>query len=160
MKQIHGNLITLALQGHFDAIVHGCNCQVTMGAGIARQIADTFPGAVEADKFYDKQFDHRYNKLGTFSSTTVNQFTDENNQTVITQSFDIINAYTQFMPGPDLRLNALQMCLEKINHNYKGKKIGLPLIGCGIAGGNWDAVKQCIEAYMTDCEVTVVHFKP
>ena len=38
MKIISGNLITLALEGHFDVIVHGCNCFGVMGAGIAAQM--------------------------------------------------------------------------------------------------------------------------
>lgn len=40
MKVLHGDLISLALAGHFEAIVHGCNCFCTMGAGIAKAIRD------------------------------------------------------------------------------------------------------------------------
>ena len=35
MKIIKGNLISLALAGEFEVIIHGCNCFCTMGAGIA-----------------------------------------------------------------------------------------------------------------------------
>ena len=38
MKDIEGDLLLLALAGHFDVIVHGCNCQCTMGAGVAKAI--------------------------------------------------------------------------------------------------------------------------
>jgi len=157
MKNIKGDLIALALQGHFDAIVHGCNCQVTMGAGIALQIANTFPAARYADEWYSRQMD-RHNKLGTLIETTINQYTDENSQTTMTQQFDVVNAYTQFQPGRNLDYDALQMCLHKINHKYKGKRVGLPQIGCGIAGGDWNIVMQMIDKTLVDCDVTIVYF--
>ena len=33
MRTIEGDLIGLAKAGHFDVIVHGCNCHNTMGRG-------------------------------------------------------------------------------------------------------------------------------
>lgn len=49
MNVIKGDLIKLALDGRFDVIVHGCNCQCAMGAGIAKSIKETFPEAYKAD---------------------------------------------------------------------------------------------------------------
>ena len=40
MRTVTGDLITLALEGEFDVIIHGCNCYNTMGAGIARAVRD------------------------------------------------------------------------------------------------------------------------
>ena len=48
MNVVDGDLIKLALNGTFDVIVHGANCQCTMGAGIAKAIKATFPEAYEA----------------------------------------------------------------------------------------------------------------
>ena len=50
MKDLQGDLLQLALAGHFDVIVHGCNCQCTMGAGIAKAIKLRFPLAFAADQ--------------------------------------------------------------------------------------------------------------
>jgi len=30
-------------------------------------------------------------------------------------------------------------------HEYKGMKIGLPLIGAGLAGGDWNVIEKIIE---------------
>jgi O-acetyl-ADP-ribose deacetylase (regulator of RNase III) len=49
MKTTKGNLIHLAKAGHFDVIVHGCNCFCAMGKGIARSIKLEFPEAYAAD---------------------------------------------------------------------------------------------------------------
>ena len=50
MKVIKGDLLKLAYEGEFDAIVHQCNCFHNFGAGIALQILKQFPLAFEADK--------------------------------------------------------------------------------------------------------------
>ena len=49
MKVVYGDLIDMALEGHFDVIVHGCNCFCAMGAGIAKQIKETFRSAYNED---------------------------------------------------------------------------------------------------------------
>src|SRR5690554_205597 len=137
MKVVKGDLIKLAIEGQFDAIVHGCNCFKTMGAGIALQIANTFPAALEKDKEYSRAID-KYNKLGTISYAEIAQFNDPNELTKQTGRFQVINAYTQYHPGRTVDYDAIRMCLRKINHYYNGCKIGLPQIGCGIAGGDWN----------------------
>ena len=48
--------------------------------------------------------------------------------------------------------------LKKINHEYKGKRIGLPKIGCGLANGDWNVVKKIIEDRLKDCDVTIVNY--
>src|SRR5262245_29107160 len=45
MKVVRGDLVKLALDGRFEVIIHGCNCQCEMGAGIAKVIKQTFPEA-------------------------------------------------------------------------------------------------------------------
>ena len=67
MKRIQGDLLALAKAGEFDMIVHGCNCFVTMGSGIARQIADQFPQALAADKTTTIS---SYDKLGTYTMSS------------------------------------------------------------------------------------------
>lgn len=144
-REIKGDLLSLFREGKFDVIAHGCNCFIAMGAGIAYQVATQFPEAVVADKnFVIPPGD--MNRLGTFSM-------------VQTKEGIILNAYTQFKPGKNLSKEALIMNLAKIGQLFKGKKIGLPLIGCGIAGGDWEEVRGWVQHYLRDCEVTVTHFK-
>jgi O-acetyl-ADP-ribose deacetylase (regulator of RNase III) len=49
VKVVRGDLLQLALDGAFDVIVHGANCQCVMGAGNARTIRERLPEAYEAD---------------------------------------------------------------------------------------------------------------
>lgn len=84
MRIVHGDLIKLALAGEFDVIIHGCNCQCAMGAGIAKTIRDVFPEAYQADLATVKG---SRTKLGTYSCAAV-----QRGGTTIT----IVNGYTQY----------------------------------------------------------------
>lgn len=79
----------------------------------------------------------------------------------------VINAYTQYYyktinpAGYDARCldyEALTMCMRKLNHIFKGKRIGLPKIGSALAGGNWTTIREIIQAELKDCIVTVVNY--
>ena len=71
----------------------------------------------------------------------------------------VVNAYTQYKPGANLDYSALELCLTKINHTFSGQHIGLPKIGAGIAGGDWNFIKTIIQTTLVDCSVTIVNFK-
>lgn len=68
MKTAHGDLLSLAQQGDFDVIIHGCNCFNTMGAGIANSIRHKFPAAYHADCQTRKG---NPDKMGTYTSADV-----------------------------------------------------------------------------------------
>lgn len=55
---------------------------------------------------------------------------------------------------------AIEMCMKKINHLFKGRHIGLPKIGSGLAGGDWDRIEKIIANSLKDCKVTIVNYKP
>lgn len=167
-KEIEGNLITLAKEGKFDVIAHGCNCQCIMGSGIAPQMAKAFG----CDKFPMERHIYRgdINKLGTIDALGFIKG-DLGSKYSDLESFEkgdliVVNAYTQFdiigrkIGKPDLSYAALALCLQKMNHIFKGKQIGLPQIGCSLAGGKWNIVKEMIKSNLSDCDVTVVIYKP
>lgn len=147
MKTISGDLIKLALSGQFDVIVHGCNCFHTMGAGIAKPISTLFPEALNADKttpYGDQQ------KLGTISMAVVerNGFT-----------FHVVNAYTQFHfrgPMPRVDYKAISSCFGVIAKVFPNKRIGYPMIGAGLAGGEWHDIAPRIENALIEMDHTLV----
>ncbi len=146
MKIIQGDLISLAKDGTFDLIIHGCNCFHTMGAGIAKQIKKAFPGAYEADlktKFGD------LNKLGEYSF-----WKDEQTGLVV------INAYTQFEPGPRFEYLALDAFLVNLmcDFDLNKSKIGFPKLGAGIGGGDWNVIKNIFDKWLFDYDYTLVEW--
>ncbi|MEO1029135.1 MAG: macro domain-containing protein [Pseudomonadota bacterium] len=142
-----GDLLELALQGQFDVIVHGCNCFHAMGAGIAKPIRQLFPEAYQADK--QTPYGDR-TKLGTISVAAI-----ERGDT----RFQIVNAYTQFQwrgRGEKVDYDALGQCFEQVAEQFPSAHVGYPLIGAGLAGGDWNIIKDRIESALNDQRHTLV----
>lgn len=136
-KDILFNIDDKATEGRGVALLHGCNCMHIMGAGIARYLRDTYPIVYSVDVSMTRKNDK--NKLGTYSVA------------VVAPKFHILNCYTQFNTQPDtygnppIDYNALRVCLQRVNKAYDGWEIRVPMIGCGLAGGEWSIVRNMIE---------------
>lgn len=80
----------------------------------------------------------------------------------------VVNSYTQYNYGKNhkdgvakpIDYEALALCLRKINKTFAGKHIGLPKIGAGLAGGDWNRIKNIIQTELKDMKVSVVIYKP
>lgn len=164
-KEIEGDLIKYAFDGMFDVISHGCNCQNSMGAGIAPQMARAFG----CDRFPLEHSNYRgdINKLGQIDYQTNAYAGGTSENDIIEFDLTIVNSYTQYhygrnhKDGVDMPIDydALTLCMRKINHRFKGNRIGLPKIGAGLAGGDWNKIKGIIQEELKDCDVTIVIFK-
>ena len=122
----------------FDAnevqtIIHGCNCFRSFGAGIAKSIKERYPKAYEADLntgHGDK------NKLGHYSYAK------------LSDDKTIINAYTQYTYGRNkvnVDYDAISKVFELINKDFANHiNIGIPTIGAGLAGGDWNIISDII----------------
>lgn len=148
MKTVRGDLIKLAKKGEFDVIAHGCNCFCTMGAGIAKTIKQKFPEAYAADCRTQKG---SREKLGTCTYAQV-----KGNRYDLT----IVNAYTQhhYRGRHNIDYEALRACMKAIKDKYAGKRIGLPKIGAGLAGGSWKLISSIIEEELAGEDVTIVEY--
>lgn len=157
VSEITGDLIAMAKSGEAKYIAHGCNCFMTMGAGIAKQIAEEFPIALEVDRGVGHKGDK--GKLGDF---TVAYDQDHD--------LTIFNLYTQYRPGPekedDLHRN-IATAFEELDFymntilfktDAPRKPIHIPLIGCGIAGGNWEKIRELIDENTPNLDIVVVHY--
>jgi len=163
MKIIKGDLIKLAEQGEFTMIVHGANCFHTMGGGIAGQLAIKYPQVLEADKkttYADRE------KLGKCSIVSV----DSGKNT-----FLVVNAYTQYQcsSGSDVfEYKHFEEFLERLVpttlYGTQGTRrrgsIGFPMIGAGLAGGDWSRISKMIKKFSENvapyADVTVVEYQP
>lgn len=151
-----GNLLDLAEQGQFDIVVQGCNCFNAMGGGIAREIAERYPQAPAVDNLTTRG---DIMKLGNWTDCAVG---------TPAGSFELLNAYTQYTmsSGEDVfEYDAFALICRKLVHKYGDKRIGLPYIGMGLAGGDKDTIMMLIEALAHDVSakggsVTLVEFAP
>jgi O-acetyl-ADP-ribose deacetylase (regulator of RNase III) len=159
MKHVQGDLLKMADEGQFDYIFHGCNCFALMGDGIARSIAKKYPEAEASDRENSTRGD--ISKLGDYTTATVQDANGEN--------FVIVNLYTQFQPGAHFEYQALRSALDLFlgDQTFPADKVirlGFPLIGAGIGGGDWDYIETIIGealSYLGDrVDVTIVEFVP
>jgi len=137
LKHAKGNLLDLAEAGDFDIVVQGCNCFNAMGGGIAKEIAQRYPQAPEVDNLTMRG---DIMKLGNWTDCAV--VTPEG-------SFELLNAYTQYSTskqGEDVfEYGAFELICRKLVHKYGDKRIGLPYIGMGLAGGDSETIMDMIE---------------
>jgi O-acetyl-ADP-ribose deacetylase (regulator of RNase III) len=183
-NEIQGDLIKLTKEGKFDVIVHGNNCFCNMKAGIAVPMAqefgcDRFPLELKETTYISDmgemysmpnnnygdinklgQIDYKTVSINTKTGRRLEGYTLPKPDFII--SFIVVNAYTQYSPGIHLKpfdYEAMALCMRKMNHIFKGQHIGMPKIGAGLAGGDWERIKQIIQTELTNCTVTVVIYK-
>lgn len=151
MRTIRGDLLQFALDGEFEAIVHGCNCQCVMGKGIALAIKQRFPEAYAADLATAKG---DRSKLGTISIARIERGD---------RAFHVVNGYTQFhWQGRGIKADyeAIRNVMKALNVRFSGRRIGYPKIGAGLAGGDWTLIASIIEEELAGEDHTLVEFAP
>jgi O-acetyl-ADP-ribose deacetylase (regulator of RNase III) len=148
IRYIDGDLVRDA--ANYEVIAHCCNCFCTMGAGIAPQIKHKFPEAYEAD--CETQSGDE-SKLGTITYT-------ENTTPIVVNLYGQFD-YTGRRSGKmDLDYDALRSALKAMREKFTGKTFGLPMIGAGLAGGDWNVIEAIIEEEMRGEYVTIVRYVP
>lgn len=127
----------------------GCNCFVRQGAGIAGQLR-VFPQVFQADVDYGEVGDVM--KLGKFSTATI----DDKSR--------VFNMYTQYSMGSKERHVEYSAIIESIRAVCDSIKnldeiLYLPLIGAGLAGGDWNIIRDIIDKASESQKVVIVHYK-
>lgn len=161
VSTVEGDLIKLAQSGQYKAIAHGANCFCVMGAGIAPQIKKAWPEAYEADKRTQSGNRDKLGKYTMYHDTA--------------RDVMVFNAYTQYggaliegQHNLDYQavatvfksLNSLIYSAKRNDHSPDVRKVGIPMIGAGLAGGHWEAIKTIINLVTPDIEIEVVVYKP
>lgn len=138
MIEVKGDL----LNSNCHHIVHGCNAQGVMGSGVAKAIKDKWP---EAYYLYRSAHEKGLLRLGEVISV------------VISPKLTVHNAITQIGYGTDRRhvnYAAIATAFLTIRSHVKpGETVGIPMIGAGLGGGDWNIIKAIIEDAMGEIPV-------
>lgn len=150
LYEVNGNL----LSGKYDIICHQVNCRGAMGAGLAKQIRNKYPIAYED---YRTAYEWGLLKLGT------------NLYTCVEKGKFCVQMCAQDRYGHDKRYtdyDAFQSCLDSLAHRLEENKvsedkvIAFPyLIGCGLAGGDWNIIKEMLKDFSNRVKQKVVIVK-
>lgn len=123
-------------------IGHCVNAQGKMRSGVAKVIREKYPKAYED---YMSVYVEKGLKLGTVIASVNNPHT-------------ILHIVGQRYYGNDGRLyldyQALRRAVDILDRNVTGT-VSFPLIGCGLAGGDWKLVSEIIEEGSTNFQPIV-----
>lgn len=141
-----------------DILLHQCNCQSTMGTGVAKQIKDRYQAAWYADLESTMTPEQKFG-----------MYTSANAVNHLGRRIEIVNLYGQFNYGrnekqtsePHLRSALLTYLADKQSMNQlTGKKIGIPFgMGCGNAGGDWEEVMKILEEATKAFNISIYTYK-
>lgn len=133
IEYVTGNL----LKDGPRAIAHGCNAQGKMGSGIAAPIRAKFPVMYERYRTACEDGD-----LVLGDVMPWRQEADDGGEFL-----RVYNLITQTEPGPDGNLYGIAIAVRDMLHRmdmFKVPVVGMPRIGCGIAGLEWADVEEAI----------------
>jgi len=121
------------LEVQYGIIVHQVNLQGKMGAGLAKQVKETYP--LNYEKYLE---DYHVRVLGDVLVVTVKK------------NLHIANLYGQESVGAGLQTDytAIATGLDLIAHWSEHAQLPVYIpekMGCGLGGGNWNAIKAIIK---------------
>lgn len=155
LKHRRGNILDMAEAGEFDIVVQGCNCYNTMGGGIAREIAERYPQAVEADNATQAG---KFDKVGTYTHAVIPRGKND--------AWWLINAYTQYTVsrGTDVfEYLGFELLLYKWAGFLPQERWAFPYIGMGLAKGDPNRIIPMLDNFAKEISskggtVTLVEF--
>ncbi len=139
-------------------LVHGCNAQGRMGSGVAKVVRDRFPAAYDA---YAKVHRERGLRLGEViwaicddriigNAITQERYGYDGQRYVdydaIRDAMREVNRFVQQVQSGDIDIDRIGPVV----------RVGFPLLGAGLGGGEWSVIAAIIED-KSDCFTPVVY---
>lgn len=153
-------------------IVHGVNGQGVMGSGVAAQIRNKYPRVYnEYHKCYEYALSLGHKSLPIGENIYYHQLQEDLPLLTIGKMLHyschhdddnlliIVNAITQEFYGRDPNVvyadyNAIKKCFNHLNDYMDNldltTTVNFPLIGCGLANGDWSIVSEIIDSTISD----------
>lgn len=151
-------------------IAHGCNAQGVMGKGVAKAIKDKYPRAFEDYRAYYEDYIAKGNHTGLPLGLVIAVDTNIPNPgerivfNLITQKY-----YYGFLGlgvkvpdngEPYVSYDAIASCFKNLNtymlaNSRHGATVGIPKIGAGLGGGDWEIIAKIIERCAPDLDFVV-----
>ena len=133
-------------------IAHQCNCVTTYAKGLAKSINSRYPWA---DAYTNRTTNDIVGTIKIFESPS--------------QDKAVICMFAQFYPSKPIknskedtykqRIKHFQQCLDEMK-KIQTDKIAFPfLIGCGLAGGDWNIYKKMLENFEKETNIEVILYK-
>lgn len=146
MQIVEGNL----LEAKEKYICHQCNCVTDRAKGLAQALFGKFP---YANVYKQRSKESVPETIHVAGNGRDKRF--------------IINMFAQYSPGKvkeretaEMRLKYFRECLAKIAEIPDLESLAFPfLIGCGLAGGDWNLYLEELEAFAKTVKVPVILYR-
>lgn len=133
-------------------IASGCNSRNSNGSGLAKSLAEKWPQVKTS--YHDFYAERDYLNLGEIRPVKVGE------------NLYVVNMITQDNFGYDGGLYvsyaaieiAFDSLVKSINRFGLEKTIHVPKIGCGLAGGDWEVVKEILGRVIPD-DFELIHWE-
>jgi Zn-dependent peptidase ImmA (M78 family)/O-acetyl-ADP-ribose deacetylase (regulator of RNase III) len=153
IRVLHGSILEPRNGGHKIICQLVNDKAVSWGGGVARKVADRFPGAEASFKEQILKLPHN-ERLGTVVFAPANE--------EITAASLI--AQEGYGPSlfPRIRYEALRRCFEAVVERAKqsGASIHMPRLGTGSAGGDWRTIEEMLDDTMVRAGLSVTIYDP
>jgi O-acetyl-ADP-ribose deacetylase (regulator of RNase III) len=147
-NEIRGDLLNIKSNA---ILVHGCNAQGVMGAGIAKQVKNMYQSSYEEYVDFLNDFENRKDSLGEISGGWVGP--RESN-------LFLVNGITQFGCGGErpMSYDAVDGVFSKVGEiaRQTGLHVYYPSIGAGLGGGEWSIIRSIIDFNLRNANHTHV----
>lgn len=141
---VKGDLFDYAKKG---AIAHGVNCRNSFGSGFAGQIAKKYP------KVKEKYHQYPFKELGRVQWVPVSE------DLCVANCFIQDNYGLPFpKSGRHIVYSSLIFCLEELEEG--ATDVHMPMIGCGLAGGDWKIVKELMKDIFVGSNTNAIVYIP
>lgn len=166
MKKVKGDLLSL----QEGILVHGCNALGVMGAGVALLIRNKYPDVFRTYSDYHAEAGLRLGEIITVGSSKAPIMTQplaygqvHSLSAQLPERLIVVNAITQESVARAagelvVSYDSIFACFAQVRLLARTTGLGVhfPLIGCGLAGGDWEVVEPLIEAALgPDVEATL-----
>lgn len=156
VQEIKGDLLDTDCR----IIAHGVNCQNVMGSGVARALFMKWPEV----KF---NYHQMFNEFHDYAGEEGEGFMGSIQAIELVEDKIVVNCFTQMYYGNDfdtryLSYDALEECMWNLYDlclEYGEYEVAIPLIGCGLAGGEWSVVKAILEVVFPEEFTVKVYIK-
>ena len=159
-QKLSGNLVSNDILKTGGVIVHGCNAQGVMGSGVAKIIRDRWPIAYT-------EYREAYNTLGLETGDVI--FAQVQEDAGLNATLYVANAVTQefYFRHPKAKgetvfidYDSVAKCFEDIadfmeDGEFTVPNLHMPLIGAGLAGGEWDRIEGIILETLKDKDINL-----
>lgn len=151
-KYIKGNLLD-----HDGPIAHGVNTQGKMNSGVAKAIREKYPDIYDEYVSYIK---YQIEEKGRDPLGACSQYRDAKGHTLV------YNMFTQDKYGYDgkryVSYKAVKESFDLLNYLAQTPRfgralnpVGIPKIGAGLGGGDWEVIEQIIDEVTPHIEIWV-----